>query len=76
MKNLILIVAIICSIQTSFAQKVKIKDNIAYVDEKPYVKVSDCGIWKEECSVSNLDGKEIILSTALPTQEDREPISV
>ncbi|WP_396157044.1 hypothetical protein [Flavobacterium sp.] len=48
------------SAQFTFAQKIKIKDNIAYVDEKPFLKVSDCGIFKEECSISNLDGKEII----------------
>ncbi len=57
---LLLAITVACSAQFTAAQKVKIKDNIAYVDDKPYVKVSDCGIFKEECSISNLDGKEII----------------
>lgn len=60
MKNILLLAVFIFSIQFSVAQKVKIKDNIAYVDDKPYVKVSDCGMFKEECSISNLEGKEII----------------
>ena len=59
-KTLLLLAVLTLSTSYSFAQKVKIKDNIAYVDDKPYVKVSDCGIFKEECSISNLDGKEII----------------
>ena len=59
-KTLLLLTIITLNIQYSSAQKVRIKDNIAYVDEKPYVKVSDCGMFKEECSISNLDGKEII----------------
>jgi hypothetical protein len=59
-KTLLLLAVLALSTSHSFAQKVKIKDNIAYVDDKPYVKVSDCGIFKEECSISNLDGKEII----------------
>lgn len=44
----------------ALAQDVKIKDNIAYVDGKEYVRVSDCGMFKEECSISNMAGKEII----------------
>ena len=64
LKTLLLLAALTCY-TSSFAQKVKIKDNIAYVDDKPYVKVSDCGIFKEECSVSNLDGKEIIFIDSL-----------
>ena len=60
MKNILLLAAFAFGLQFSVAQKVKIKDNIAYVDDKPYVKVSDCGMFKEECSISNLDGKEII----------------
>ena len=59
-KILLLLATITLSAQFSSAQKIKIKDNIAYVDEKPYLKVSDCGMFKEECSISNLDGKEII----------------
>lgn len=60
MKHILLLAAFVFSVQFSVAQKVKIKDNIAYVDDKPYVKVSDCGMFKEECSISNLEGKEII----------------
>jgi hypothetical protein len=59
-KTIFFIGALLLSAQFTSAQKVKIKDNIAYVDDKPYVKVSDCGMFKEECSISNLDGKEII----------------
>lgn len=59
LKILLLLITISVSLP-SVAQKIKIKDNIAYVDDKPYVKVSDCGMFKEECSISNLDGKEII----------------
>ena len=59
-KTLLLFAIITLSSQFTLAQKVKIKDNVAYVDDKPYVKVSDCGMFKEECSISNLDGKEII----------------
>jgi hypothetical protein len=64
-KIILLLAVITLFSQFSFAQKVKIKDNIAYVDDKPYVKVSDCGIFKEECSISNLDGKEIIFIDSL-----------
>lgn len=60
MKKLLVLVAVSFCIQFSQAQKVKIKDNIAYVDDKPYLKVSDCGMFKEDCSISNLEGKEII----------------
>lgn len=59
-KAILLLAVIVCSTQFTSAQKIKIKDNIAYVDDKPYVKVSDCGMFKEDCSISNLDGKEII----------------
>lgn len=59
-QKLLLLAALTFCFQFTFAQKVKIKDNIAYIDDKPYVKVSDCGMFKEECSISNLDGKEII----------------
>jgi len=59
-KSLLLVIIFAFSTQFTVAQKVKIKDNIAYVDDKPYVKVSDCGMFKEDCSISNLDGKEII----------------
>ncbi len=60
MKKLLVLVAVSFCFQFSQAQKVKIKDNIAYVDDKPYIKVSDCGMFKEDCSISNLEGKEII----------------
>ncbi|MGV3696522.1 hypothetical protein [Flavobacterium sp.] len=60
MKKLLVLVAVSFCFQFSQAQKVKIKDNIAYVDDKPYLKVSDCGMFKEDCSISNLEGKEII----------------
>lgn len=59
-KTLLLFAIITFNAQFASAQKVKIKDKIAYVDEKPYVKVSDCGNYDEECSISNLDGKELI----------------
>ncbi len=42
------------------AQKIKIKDKVAFVDDKPYLKVSDCGPYEEDCSISNLEGKEIV----------------
>jgi hypothetical protein len=64
-KHFLVLILITLNTQFSFAQKVKIKDNIAYVDDKPYVKVSDCGIFKEECSISNLEGKEIIFIDSL-----------
>lgn len=59
-KTLLLFIAIAFSTPFAVAQKVRIKDKIAYVDDKPYVKVSDCGNYDEECSISNLEGKEII----------------
>lgn len=68
MKNIKYILALLIAvvgIQFSFAQKVKIKDNIAYVNDIPYVKVSDCGMFKEDCSISNLEGKEIIFIDSL-----------
>jgi hypothetical protein len=63
-KPIVIILVFLFSIPFTNAQKVKIKDNIAYVDEKPYLKVSDCGMFKEECSISNLQGKEIIFITS------------
>lgn len=59
------------STQYTLAQKIKVKDNIAFVDEKPYLKVSDCGMFKEECSISNLEGKEIIFVNNL--KDPRRP---
>lgn len=56
------------SIQNSLAQKIKIKDNIAYVDEVACLKVSDCGMYKEDCSISTLEGKEIISIDKLKNQ--------
>jgi hypothetical protein len=65
--------SILLSLSTQFtlAQKIKIKDNIAYIDDKPFVKVSDCGMFKEECSISNLEGKEIIFVNNL--KDPRRP---
>ena len=71
MKNLKpIVILVLMALSTPFAtaQKVKIKDNIAYVDDKPYLKVSDCGMYKEDCSISNLDGKVIITIDKLPNQ--------
>lgn len=65
MRYFLILISFAFSTQFSSAQKIKIKDNIAYVDDRPYVKVSDCGIFKEECSISNLDGKEIIFIDSL-----------
>lgn len=59
-KPFLIVVLLLFNFQFASAQKVKIKEKIAYVDEKPYVKVSDCGNYDEECSIMNLDGKEII----------------
>ena len=59
---------IVLSVQFSSGQKVRIKDNIAYVDDKPYLKVSNCGMYKEDCSISNLEGKEIIAIDRMPNQ--------
>ena len=57
---LFMVALFIFSFQFATAQKFRIKDNIAYVDDKPYVKVSDCSVFREECSISNLEGKQII----------------
>lgn len=56
----ILTLCVLLNLTSIVAQDVKIKNNIAYVDGKEYLKVSDCGMFKEECSISNLAGKEII----------------
>jgi hypothetical protein len=53
---------------SALAQKISIKDNIAYIDNKPFLKVSDCGMYAEDCSISNLDGKEIISIDKLQNQ--------
>jgi hypothetical protein len=55
----------------SFAQKVKINDGIAYVDDKEYVKVSKCGSFNSFCSLYNLQGKEIIYMSILEVPGDR-----
>lgn len=59
-KPFLIVAFILFGIQFTAAQKFKIKDNIAYADDKPYVKVSKCGNYDEECSIMNLEGKEII----------------
>jgi len=59
-RTLLLLIVLILGIPSASAQKIKIKDKIAYVDDKPYLKVSDCGNYTEDCSISNLEGKEII----------------
>lgn len=51
---------LILSCQLASAQKLTVKKNVAYIDGKEYLKVSDCGQYAEECSISNLQGKEII----------------
>ncbi|WP_264520699.1 hypothetical protein [Flavobacterium sp. N1994] len=70
MKNIKIIAILLFALSMQFAtaQKVKIKDNIAYVDDTPYLKVSDCGMYKEDCSISNLEGKVIITIDKLPNQ--------
>lgn len=60
------IVLLIFSCQLASAQKLTIKKNIAYIDGKEYLKISDCGQFAEECSISNLVGKEIISINQLP----------
>jgi hypothetical protein len=70
-KTILFGILVSLSTQFTLAQKIKVKDNIAYVDEKPYVKVSDCGMFKEECSISNLEGKEIIFVNNL--KDPRRP---
>ena len=60
LKIFLLFTTLATSSQYTIAQKVRIKDKIAYVDDKPYVKVSDCSVFREECSISNLEGKQII----------------
>jgi len=67
-KIILLFCVTVLSSQYLSAQKIRIKDNIAYVDDKPYLKVSDCGMYKEDCSISNLDGKLIISIDKLPNQ--------
>lgn len=61
-KIFLLIVGLTLTTQYSFAQKakIKIKDRIATVDGVPYLKVSDCGTYDEDCSISNLSGKELV----------------
>ena len=59
-KTLLILATLILSVPMGYAQKIKIKDKMAYVDDKPYLKVSDCGAYEEDCSISNLEGKEII----------------
>lgn len=67
-KIIITLVLVTIYSNQSFSQKIKIKDNIAYVDEVAYLKVSDCGMYKEDCSISTLDGKEIIAIERLQNQ--------
>lgn len=60
MKKLVTILTLSLLSQFVVAQKLTIKKNMAYIDGKEYLKVSDCGQYAEECSISNLQGKEII----------------
>ena len=60
------IVLIVLSCQLASAQKLTIKKNTAYIDGKEYLKISDCGQFAEECSISNLAGKELISINQLP----------
>ncbi len=47
------------------AQQVKIKDKVAYVDDKPYLKTSRCRNMDATCSLYNLQDKEMVFITYL-----------
>jgi len=58
MKYKLVLIAFISFILISFSTdinvKIKIKDGIASVDGKPYLKVKKCNQLHKECSVRNL----------------------
>lgn len=67
-KTLVLLLLLLFTGQQAMAQKIKVKDTIAYVDDVAYLQVSDCGIYKEDCSISTMAGIEIISIDKLRNQ--------
>lgn len=43
------------------AQKIKIKKDVAYVDNEEYLKFDDCGTFSESCTIMNLEDEEVII---------------
>lgn len=46
-----------------YGQNVKIKKDIAYVNDKEYLKFENCGAFSDTCSIKNLNNEEIIFIT-------------
>ena len=65
-----LLVALILFANSLSAQKVKIDDEIAYIDTAAYVKLKTCGAFDNFCSICNLQGKEIIYISKLKVPDD------
>lgn len=59
LKHLTLIVLLTAS-SACFAQKIKLKKEVVYVDGAEWLKYSECGTFDETCSLYNLAGDEII----------------
>lgn len=67
MKKILIALAIFLSATPLLvkAQKVKIKDKVAYIDDKPYLKTSRCRNMDATCSLYNLQDKEMVFITYL-----------
>ncbi len=59
MKTIFLAVSL-CIISLGFSQEVKIKKDQVFIDEQHWLNSDGCGMFGASCSLSNLNGDEII----------------
>ncbi len=75
MKNtkFLTILILFLTIQVVYSQKVKIKKNTVFVNDKEYLTTSDRGMFKESVSLYSLNGsKEIVFILDVPPQTSGE----
>lgn len=66
--KLVLLVLVLGFGFSSDAQKIKLKKGDVTVDDKLWLKYDGCGGWDQMCSLSNLNGEEIIYMKQMPIE--------
>lgn len=70
-KRILIILVFLFSIQLTYSQKVKIKKNTVFVNNKEYVKTSDRSLFDDSYSLYSIKGnKEIIFVLDVPPQTE------
>jgi hypothetical protein len=62
--------AVLLTTITTTAQKISIKKDIAYLDDKEFLTLDGCGLFDNGCSYRNLKGEEIIFVTGADDPRD------